>query len=181
MIKLKDIVLIKAFRTHWKDGFYWFAYNILFGLLPVWGVLILQIAFSIQPAYLDFFSHGEFALYSAALSAGTLFTVWLDRKMRFWGYSRFFALLSVLGLILSTLIFAGIFAATSQPPKIMQIDPNFLRDFTLWLYIGTVIISLAAVLIDLYRVAIDPRGIAASQFDELKQSFDELGNKEGVK
>lgn len=181
MNKLKDTAIAKAFKTHWKDAFYWFAYNVIGGLLPVWGGLIMQIALSIQPKSYDFFSHGEFALYSAALCAGTLFTVWQDRKMRFGEYSRFFELLSFFVLILATLIYAVVFVAASQAQLLAQLNLNFLRNFTVGLYIGAVFISILAVLLDLYRVPPGPVDMKAEQLNDLNRSFDELEGKGGTK
>jgi len=56
----------------WQRTVTWFGFNVLGGLMPLWGTLLLWRLHSQNFQFYDLLKHGEFALYAAAFLAPSL-------------------------------------------------------------------------------------------------------------
>src|SRR5437588_3999549 len=74
--------LISVLKTSesqdWWESSSWLLYNLIGGLLPMWGGLLLLYIFGHHDRWQQLISRGEFALYSAALLAPAVYVVLKD-------------------------------------------------------------------------------------------------------
>jgi len=160
-------------RDHLRDSGEWFLYTIVGSLVPVWGgVLLYSIALGGVP-WMRLASHGEFALYSAALLAPAIYVTVTEQEDVSFPRRGLFVFVAVLFLLVSVLIFAGI--TVLQHVKL--IGPVEEKSVALWsLFLFTVSAGLAFVvnLFDNLRRAPDIRGIIAQRQKTFERKFDEL-------
>jgi hypothetical protein len=174
-------VLWSAIRRHYKETSKWLAFTLLGGLLPVLGGMLLFRLFSIKFDFATFSSNGEFALYSAALIAPACYLIVKDYKNSIFIYRSIFTLVSLLCLLASTILFAGVTAVNSigkdQIP--FKLDLDFLRIITLVLFAVSVIISFIATAVDTYRILPeDIRDERKEELEKLEDAFDKLGGED---
>ncbi len=81
-----------AVGKNWKDSTSLMLYTLVGGLLPVHGGMLLFKLFSRVVQFSDFSDNGEFALYSAALLAPSLYLILKDYNTSNFLYRRAFAL-----------------------------------------------------------------------------------------
>jgi hypothetical protein len=164
-------------RSHWSDAGIWLFYNLSGSLAPVWfGVLILFL-FSRSPSLSDFSQHGEFALYSAAMFAPTLYVISRDLKIPgFWARS-FLVLLTLLGILAATCFFVAVTTAFLVPKPALEINQVFLRRGTFGLFLFSAALSFLVTALDNARLLPDVRGITNQQQEQLLRQFDQLGGQ----
>ena len=163
-------LFLSAIRRHYVETFKWLIFTLVGGLIPVWGGMLMFRLFSIKFGFATFSSNGEFALYSAGMLAPSCYLIVKDYKNSVFIYRSFFALASIICLLISAILFAGVTAASSfgkeQVP--IKLDSDFLRTITLWLFAVSVIISFIVMALDSYRIL--PEDIR----DERKNELDKL-------
>jgi hypothetical protein len=98
-------------KTELGDAGIWLALTIFFGLLPLWGGVLLRFAFEREFKLADFVIHGEFALYTASIMSGTFYLCCRDRFRTFplFPFRPYFLVVSVLLIAWSALISGGMF------------------------------------------------------------------------
>jgi hypothetical protein len=177
-------------RTHWGDGLRWLGWNIVGGFFPIWATLI-GLRLTKQPLGVRAVSSkGEFALYAAALLAGTLYIVFKEFRLKhlrhFGDFKKitfpslgWLCLLLVGLLVLCAFVFAfvclmDVLSNTVKPEIIGLLD----RDYLCWisqvaLYI-TIPLALVVVVADNLRSDFDPHAMAAQEYTDLNKNFEEL-------
>ena len=140
-----------ALQSQWKDTTKWLAYTLLGGLFPVWGGYLLLRLYQKAMSISDFTSNGEFAIYSAALLAPSLYLILKDYKKTNFPNQAIYGLLCSVMLIVATLIFAGVTSVNTGKVAV-EIDKDFLRNGTLILFLLTLILSFFVTALDNNRV-----------------------------
>lgn len=165
--------LIKTIKTsnlrHWGDAFMWLLYALIGGLLPLWGGAILIKLSGKWEGISLFFHHGEFAIYSAALLAPTIYLI--TRAFRIAG-KRVFLLFTFCFLFVSAILFAGV---KSGELLGRPLDIEFLRNATLWLFAGSVVLSYLVNVFENVRLSVDIQQIREADYNNLSKKFDKLG------
>ena len=171
-------VLSKPNKHHWYESFGWLVATLLGGLLPLWGSYVLFWLKGPSPQFSEFVRHGEFALYSASLLAAALFLILRDWAIGYFPFRMLFGMVVVAALLIATIIFAGVFEANQadDPAKILNI--NFLRPFSVGLYVVTLILAFIVTLIDMVGVTVDPQELQAEQDADLAEDFHALEDEE---
>lgn len=165
-------ILIYSLRTaslrSWKLTLNWFGFNVLGGLMPLWGTYVLWILHSQKFAPIDFLSHGEFALYSAAFLAPALQQVLRNIKDTKYVLGPGTVLLAVAALVVSVLIYSGV-----QPPQ--TVDQRILVRWSLILLPVSVLFSVMVTLIENQMAEPD---IAIAERRELERLSDQIDAKQ---
>jgi hypothetical protein len=176
-------------RRHWADGFRWFSWNVIGGFLPLWATLF-GLRLTKQPMTLGAVtSKGEFAIYSAALIAGSLYVVAKDfrlkdiksfsevRKALFPSMSTVVLILVGL-LLLSAVTFAFVclfdVLGAGKPEALGILDRKFLSRTTEIILFVTVPLALLIVVADETRGDFDPQKISGREMADLKNKFENL-------
>src|SRR2546427_10690573 len=124
--------IIHALQKHWKETTNWLAFTLVGGLIPVWGGMVLFLLLSKPVFFSTFSSNGEFAIYSAAILAPSLYLIAKDRTTSNFLFRPFFSLICVVGLLLSAMLFAGVTAVHTGGLGSVSLNVGFLRTFTLF-------------------------------------------------
>lgn len=157
----------KAKCHHWIDALWWLFLSCIGSLLPIWGLLFFLVVFSQEIKIELFTNSGEFALYSAATLSSAYYVItkrdgWTlfkadkqnpKRKKKtsnllisFPG-SRLFTGFVWFGMSIALLIFSA--AVISKLPGVnLPINTAFIRDFSIILFIVTIIASYFITLLD---------------------------------
>ena len=93
---------------------YWLIYTLIGGLLPTWGGIIILIMIWKDFKFLQFFAHGEFALYAVSLAAPAVFSVFHGLAGPRAKRQAWIVLGLILVLVVSTLVFTTTFAAVQS-------------------------------------------------------------------
>lgn len=176
-MKLIPSPLRNTTRSHWSDAGIWLFYNLIGSLAPVWfGVLIL-LTFSRTPSLGDFSQHGEFALYSAAMFAPTLYIISRDLKTPGFAARPILVLLTLLGILAATCFFVAVTTAFMVPKPVLEVDQAFLMRGTFGLFAFSAVLSYLVTVLDNARLMPDVQQITGNQQAQLGKQFDELGDK----
>jgi len=162
---------------HWRESSKWLMYTLVGGLVPVWGGMFLFKLFSRPVSFSDFSSNGEFALYSATMLAPSLYLILKDYNSSNFLYRHTFALASVLGLLVSMILFAGVTAVHAGGMGSVNLDQRFLRWVTMLLFLVAVGVSFLVTALDNERIGIDVSKVReerANQVKDLEKQFDKL-------
>ena len=160
-------------RRHLRDSAEWFLYMMVASLFPVWGGAILYWITPGGVSWLNFASHGEFALYSAALLAPAIHIAVTEREEVSFPSRGLFVLVAISFLLISVLIFAGI----TVLQHIDIIDPVEEESVALWslaLFAVSSLLSLIVNLFDNLRRAPDIQKLVALKQRVLEAKFDAL-------
>lgn len=87
-----------------SDGGYWLMVQVFFGLLPLWGTVLLFELLSKKYEFYDLLRNGEFVLYAASFVTGGLYSVRHD----IFPLRRVVTVILVVVLVVSSLVFASI-------------------------------------------------------------------------
>jgi len=148
-------------------------FALVFGLLPVWGTMLLLRVLSRSIRWDDFVVHGEFAIYSASLVGPSLYQIWqLRGKPRAPGLG--FLLVAVTGLLAATLIFAAT-ALVSLIPALGSIDRSFMAWISILLLTGAILFVYFVKILDNIHTSADVPGDAHKDVDALNKAVRELG------
>jgi len=160
-------------RGHLRDTGEWFLYTIVGSLVPVWGGAIL---YGIAPGgvpWIELASHGEFALYSAALLAPAIYIIVTEREDVPFPRRGLFVLTSIIFLLISVLIFAGI-TVLQRFKLIAPVEEVAVANWSLALFVGSAAIAFIVNLFNHVRREPDVRGLMAQKQKVLEHKFDEL-------
>lgn len=135
--------------------------------MPVWGALPLALILQRDTPISDYVIHGEFALYSASIISGTAFLVFRDIRNKPFPCRLWFGLLCLVIAIVSTLVFAGVFAKDQGG----SISVGSMAAVTLTLFAVTIIVAVLVMLFDLQITEVDPAADDRAKIDELGQKF----------
>ncbi len=158
---------------HLKDSTEWFLYTIVGSLVPVWAGAVLYWIAPGGVSWLDFASHGEFALYSAALLAPAIYITVTEREDLPFPSRTLFVFVAFILLLVSLLIFAGI-TVLQRFNLVGHIKGESVVLWSLGLYVTSAIVAFVVDLFDNLRRAPDVRKLAADRQKALEQRFDEL-------
>lgn len=160
-------------REHVRDTFEWLLYTGLGSLVPVWVGILLFLMFYRPIPWMDFLGHGEFALYSAALIAPSLYLVVTDREEAPFPRRGLFVLGAGVVLLFSVTLFAGI-TVLIRADLIQRIDDTVVAWLSLLLFFVSISIAFLVTLLDNSRRFPAVRKIAEQTREELENRFDRL-------
>jgi hypothetical protein len=160
---------------HWRDGAMWLGFNLVGSLTPIWFGWLLLTLLSRPPSWADLSSHGEFALYSAAMLAPTLYILLRDLRAPGFPGRLVLGLLAFTAAVVSTGFFAAVTTAFAIPQPLLKINQAFLRSGTLGLFVFSALLAFVVTVVDNARSQPDIRGMAATQEQELAKDFEKLG------
>ncbi len=169
--------LFSALGKHWKETTNWLLYTLVGGLVPVWGGMVLFGLFSKPLAFSAFSSNGEFAIYSAAILAPSLYLILKDLSTSNFLYRHFFSLVCIFGLGVSMILFAGVTAVNTGGLGAVTLNQGFLRRVTIILFLISVIVAFLVTALDSARMGIDIKQVRQereSQEQNLEKEFDHL-------
>jgi hypothetical protein len=167
--------LKNASWPHWRDAAMWLGYSLVGSLTPIWFGWLLLTLLSRRPSWADFSSHGEFALYSAAMLAPTLYIILRDLRDPGFPGRLTLGLLVFTGAVIATGFFAAVTTAFTTPQPLLTVDQVFLRRGTLGLFTLSAGLAFVVTVLDNARTQPDVRGITATRQQELANDFDKLG------
>jgi hypothetical protein len=130
------------------------------------------------PEFSEFIKHGEFALYSAAMLAAACFLIMREWPTGYFPYRIIFGMLAVAGVVLSAIVFAGVFEANRPGAAAVNLNIEFLRPFSLILFVLSLLLAYLVTLIDMVGFSIDPRELQAEQDADLAAQFHALGDQQ---
>ena len=115
-------ILPEALRAHWRSGVHWLAYNML-GMVGLWGVALLILAFFEDPIWGLLFDRGQLFLYSVGFLCPALYVLQKERKITTFPHRGTLAFLSFSAFTVAVLLFTGAtIASISDAPDFV---PNF--------------------------------------------------------
>lgn len=175
--------LYQAVRTcssdNWSNTGVWFAFTLGFGFLPLWiGVLLVWGLSHEQLRFADFIVHGEFAIYSATLVAGSMRLVAKDTELGPFVHRPMFFLVSGLTLTLAVAVYVTIKTATFlRLPEI--VNAQFVIKFSVPLLIFSLLFGFLVFLLDHQRFHPNVALISEQQVADLGDQYDKLGGDNG--
>jgi hypothetical protein len=161
-------------KNQWYESIGWLIATLLGGLLPLWGGYLLLQLKGASPPLAEFVRHGEFALYSASILAAACFLVLREWPSGFFPYRIIFGMTMLAGMLVATLIFAGVFEANQNEDTAKALNMQFLQLFSVGLYAIALASAYTVTLIDLVGCTVDPREVQAEQDAELASEFHAL-------
>lgn len=183
-MKTHRVSMLRALRLttwdNWQEAVWLMLFSAIGGLAPVWIGWILLRGYGSSASIVSFAKAGEFALYSAALMAPTIYTIVSERSpMRFVGQPAYM-LLAVTGLVLSIAAYAMIapVAIGVLPFAGLQID--LIATGTLALYCFCLALSFLVTGLDNARTSDAVTEIVRAQREALDREFDRLGGGHGT-
>lgn len=167
-------------KQPWCETSKWLFYTLVGSLLPVWGSCLLLKLFSQTIQWVDFFKHGEFALYSAAIITPAIYLI-LKEKFNIPFLSRHVCgLLALAFLISSTLIFAGVTViAVNQNIQRPILNESFLVITSIVVFCLSVFLAFFITLADNIITQEDLREVRQRDSEKLEKEFDDLGGTNG--
>jgi len=158
---------MRSFPQAWYNALIWLFYTSLGLVLPVCGgLLIVGAASDIRLG--EFTDGGQFAIYTSAMLAGTLYLVAKPGTPRL-GFTEWFAWFVFGALFLAAVLFA--LATLSSSGE--DIDRHFFRWPSIVLAIVSVGVAFIAVGFDERRMEFDVRAQSKLEEAELRQEFRE--------
>jgi hypothetical protein len=162
-------------KKHWADGFRWFSWNVIGGFLPLWATLFGLRLMKQQITLGAVSSKGEFAIYSAALLAGSLYVVAKDfrlkniRSFREIRRALFPSMGSIVLILVGLLLLSAVTFAfvclfdvlgAAKPEILVIFDREFLSRSTEIILFIAVPLALLIVVADNARGEFDPHKIS---------------------
>jgi hypothetical protein len=176
--------LWSALRTstweHRRSAGKWLAYTVGCGFLPIIFGLLLVWGFSQQFKFYDFVIHGEFAIYSATLIAGSARLISKDTETFPFVHREMFILVVILTLVLAVALYVLIKTAILLNAQ-NTVNNSVIVHFSVPLLIFSLVFSFVVFLLDQQRITPNIRGIAKLQQDKLAADFDNLQNSNDAK
>ena len=161
----------------WRETGSWLFYTLTGILLPVWCSCLLLKLFSQKIQWIDFFRHGEFALYSAAIITPAIYLI-LKEKFNIPFLRRHLCgFLAFAFLIFSTLIFAGVTViAVNQNVQRPVLNESFLVRSSIVVFCLSVFLVFFVTLGDNLITREDLREVEQQSSKKLEKDFDALGD-----
>jgi hypothetical protein len=164
----------KPSKRNWYESLGWLGATLLGGLLPLWGSYMLFWVRGPSPSFGEFVRHGEFALYSASLLAAAFFLVLREWQEGFFPFRMIFGMVTMAALLLSAIIFAGVFEANRTAQGANSLNMPFLVPFSIGLYVFTLALCFLITLIDMVGFTYEPQEVQAEEIAELASDFHAL-------
>lgn len=159
---------------HWREALVLMGYTLLGGLAPLWiGWIVLALTHG-HPQVIDFASHGEFALYTAALLAPAIYLIVHERSETPFTNQALFVLLALAGILVSVAAYGLVAPETSKVMTFSNLDRASLADLSVDLFLGSVVYALLVSTLDNVRTTPPVRDIVAQQQRDLEADFDRL-------
>jgi hypothetical protein len=171
--------LTGATPEHWNDSVKWFVYTLVGSLLPIWGSWLLLPVLSQSVNWSDFVRHGEFALYSAAFLSPALYLITRDVALAPFVHRQLFALSTIVLIVCSALLFAGVTAATKGSIHGIVLDENVLIKVSIPLLLLSSLVAFVVTVLDNARLRPDVRRLAAASEQQLEKDFDKTEGANG--
>lgn len=115
-----------------SDGGYWLMVQVFFGLLPLWGTVLLFALLSKKYELYDLLRNGEFVLYAASFVTGGLYSVRHD----IFPLRRIVTLILVLVLLVSSLVFASISVLNiGANPSWLRVDADVMTHTSIVVFV----------------------------------------------
>jgi hypothetical protein len=148
-----------------QAGLLWAVYQLMGGLLPLWGTWIFLTLVGKQVDLYGFLKNGEFVLYAASLIGGGLFSLRSDFfPIRNWLNAVLMILLAICLLVFTTVT---AFSSLELPQSIASIQPDILTR------ISVVVFGVAALAT--FGITIAEAGGAAKSISErLKRGLEKM-------
>jgi hypothetical protein len=140
----------------------------MFGLLAVF---LLSFALN----WYEFVTHGELAIYSAALIAGSARLISKDTETFPFVHRQMFTLTAIIAIVASVGLYSMIKTATLLNLQ-STINAKFIARFSVPMAALSLAFSFLVFLLDQQRVSPNVRGIAKEKEKQLSDAFDNLGN-----
>jgi hypothetical protein len=144
-------------------------------LMPVWGGIVLYKLFNIYPGFYVFVDDGQFFIYGASLFTPACYILYKYKDSDNFLHSLIF-LVSILLLLLSAILFAGISAASFFEQKTL-INFNFLRGSSLVIFVLSIVSSFIAQRIQ-YKIKMGGPNLREEEkaaFQDLEDKYNALG------
>jgi drug/metabolite transporter (DMT)-like permease len=156
---------MSSFPKDWYNAFIWLMYTSLGLLLPVLGALLLVGAVS-DITLGDFTDGGQFAIYTSAMLAGTLYLVAKPAQLRL-GFTEGLGWLVCTGLFVAGVLFA----LATLSSSVEDIDRDFFRWPSIGLSIVSVGVAFSAVVLDQRRMETDLPERMSLEEEDLRKKF----------
>lgn len=154
-----------------KDGLLWLCWNVIGGLVPLWGTAILLSIFEKPIVLFDFLKGGEFILYAASFIGGAMYVIRRD----IFPSRNFLNILFYVLWAICLLVFAAItVTAIGGNPGWLKISPDTLTSMS----VGVLFFSIAACFLiavaEALGVGVDVPDALKRDENKLNASFDKL-------
>jgi hypothetical protein len=162
--------------------FFWLLFTLIGIFIPTLLVFIILRYLGLFNNWNIFFLNGEFAIYSNSLFMYTLFIASKDWTKNNFFLRPLFVSVSIIGLILSTGIYCGVIFSDliNFADYNINVDNSFLINFTIGIFIVSVLISLGSNIFENMRLKISAEGIKKAKdadYVEFEKKFDNNLNK----
>jgi hypothetical protein len=126
-----------------SDGGYWLMVQVLFGLLPLWGTILLFALLSKKYELYDLLRNGEFVLYAASFVTGGLYSVRHD----IFPLRKVVTMILIVVLLCSSLVFASISVLNiGANPSWLPIDAEVMTHISVGVFLlATVVCAFITV------------------------------------
>jgi hypothetical protein len=120
-----------------RDGGYWLIVQVFFGLLPLWGTMLIFALLSKKYDFYDLMRNGEFVLYAASFVTSGFYSVRHD----IFPLRNLISALLILVLVIATLVFAAISVVNvGEHPQWLPIDSRVMMQTSIGLFLISTII-----------------------------------------
>lgn len=154
-----------------KDGLLWLLWNVIGGLVPLWGTAILLSLFDKPIVLFDFLKGGEFILYAASFIGGAMYVI---RKDIFPSRNLLNILFYILWAI-CLLVFAAItVTAIGGNPGWLKIGQDTLTSVSIIVLITSITVCFLIAVAEALGVGIDVPDALKSDEKKLNATFDAL-------
>lgn len=158
-------------REHWQEALKWLVFTIVGSLFPVWAGALLLMLTSQPFGWRDFFRHGEFALYSAAILAPAIQLLSREFRTIFFEHRWLHLLVAVVGLLVSALLFSAVIATSPPSGSPLRLNQGMLIWGSMGLFLSSATFVFFVTFLDYQRLARDIRAVQDKSLRELKRSF----------
>lgn len=120
-----------------KDGGYWLLVQVLFGLLPLWGTILIFTLLSREFQLYDLLRNGEFVLYAASFVTGGLYSVRHD----IFPFRNVISAVLIVVLVVASLVFASISVINiGASPTWLKVDVSVMTRTSVAVFIIATIV-----------------------------------------
>jgi hypothetical protein len=164
-------VLRTSERQDWWESLSWLAYSLIGGLLPLWGGLLLLYLFGHHDRWPQLISHGEFAIYSAALLAPAVYVILKQIPASGFVHQQAFVLLAFVGLLVSAILFTGVTILAESDSTFLRLNQDALFRISVPLFVVSLAFAFVVTLLDNARLNPDVRRLAEDARRRLEEQF----------
>jgi hypothetical protein len=167
---------LRATRAdHWKDAILLATFSQIGGLAPVWIGLIMVFAYGGHPQLIRFARGGEFALYSAAVLAPTIYLIVSERPTKRFIAQPIYMLIALVAILLSVAGYTLVAPAAIGVIPYAGLRVDLVAKATIGLFAIAVVFSLIVTSLDNSRTQPPIADMVREQERDLERDFDKLG------